>query len=113
MVRRAGAVTAAGLAVLGVTACQAPAPGTAPRAPPATASRAPAGATPVPAGATPAPAGGTPAPARPAGNPPGTWRLVFHDTFGGPALHTAVWSTGWLAPRTTPPGGPPEPECSH
>src|SRR5260370_33621344 len=102
MVRRAGAVTAAGLAVLGVTACQAPAPGTAPRAPPATASRAPAGATPAPARATPAPAGGTPAPARPAGNPPGTWRLAFHDTLGGPALHTAGRSTCWPGHRLTP-----------
>ena len=111
MVRRAGAVTAAGLAVLGVTACQAPAPGTAPRGPPATASRAPASATPAPAGATPAPAGATPAPARPAGNPPGTWRLAFHDTFGGRALHTALWSTGWLAHGITPPVSPRELEC--
>jgi beta-glucanase (GH16 family) len=104
MVRRAGAVTAAGLAVLGVTACQAPAPGTAPRGPPATASRALASPTPAPAGATPAPA-------RPAGNPPGTWRLAFHDTFGGRALHTALWSTGWLAHGITPPVSPRELEC--
>jgi beta-glucanase (GH16 family) len=102
MVRRAVAV--AGLAVLGVAACQATAPGIAPRATPVTASRTPAGATPTPAGATPRPT-------RPAGNQPGTWHLVLQDTFTGSALNTAVWSTGWLAHGITPPVSSGELEC--
>ena len=103
-VRRAGAAMAAGLAVLGLAACQASATGRLERADPVTPSVAPA----QPASA---PDRAASTPARPAGNTPETWRLVFNGTFTGRALGTAGWSTGWLAHGITPPVSQPELEC--
>jgi beta-glucanase (GH16 family) len=93
-------VTAAGLAVLGLAACQALTPGDTQQAGPA----------PAPS-ASPAPAGATPVPPRPAGSSPGTWHLVFNAAFTGPALNTADWSKGWLAHGITPPVSASELEC--
>jgi beta-glucanase (GH16 family) len=94
--RRAGAVITAGLAVLGLAACQVRDPG------------APEQSSPV---AAPVAGPATSAPARPTGNPSGTWHLVFDGTFTGGALDTAGWSTGWLAPGITPPVSKGELEC--
>jgi len=97
--RRAGALIAA---VLGLAACQAPAAGKTDQAGPAATS---------PARAASAPARAAPVPIVPAGNPPGTWHLVFNTTFTGQALNTADWSKGWLAPGITPPVDSLELEC--
>jgi beta-glucanase (GH16 family) len=90
-------VIAAGLAVLGLAACQASDPGKLEQASPVTTSAAPDPATSPPL--------------RPAGNPAGTWHLVFDGTFTGRALNTADWSTGWLANGITPPVSRGELEC--
>jgi len=88
--RRAGAVVTAGLAALGLAACQAPAQGQPRQAGPANTAAAPA---------------------RPTGSPSGTWHLVFDGAFTGGALNTAQWSTGWLASGITPPVSKGELEC--
>ena len=96
IVRWAGAVITAGLAILGMAACQAPAQGQPEQAGPATtAAAAPAASVPT----------------RPAANPAGTWHLVFNGTFPGGTLNTADWSTGWLAEGITPPVSKGELEC--
>ena len=105
--RRAGVVTAAGLVVLGLAACQASAPGRPERTSPVTASPA----TSAPGHAASGPDQAASAPLGPAGSPHGTWHLVFNSTFTGRALSTAGWSTGWLANGITQPVSSGELEC--
>jgi beta-glucanase (GH16 family) len=49
-------------------------------------------------------------PARPLGES-GKWRLVFDDEFGGGALDTSKWSTGWFGRGITGGVRADEPDC--
>lgn len=63
------------------------------------------------AGCQPGAAGVTPAPPQPAGHPPGSWHLIFHDEFSGRSLDLAHWSAGWLARGITVPVQPEDLQC--